>query len=138
MTEEIRQKFECLQEAQIKYNIVYGEAAYCLGYSDGEKVGMEKGADGNHTILTVRDMSYLITMYEAIRKMNKTLLGKFELHTKDEGVLGALECVMDVIDSGMAEQYKLLGEAEAAKIGSVLNDDTLLPGEKAKILLGHA
>lgn len=97
---------------------------------------MNNETDEIKTVLTVRDMSYLITIYEAVKKLDEILLGKFELHTKDEGVLGALECVMNVIDSGVAEQYKLPEEEEDAKIVDILNDDTLTPAEKAKILLG--
>lgn len=95
---------------------------------------MNNETDEIKTVLTVRDMSYLITIYEAVKKLDEILLGKFELHTKDEGVLGALECVMNVIDSGVAEQYKL--PEEDTKIVDILNDDTLTPAEKAKILLG--
>lgn len=53
MTPESKDKFEHFREIQTLYDIVYGETAYCLGYSDGIEAGMEKGADGKHTILSV-------------------------------------------------------------------------------------
>lgn len=132
MTEELRQKFEYLEEAQILYDIAYGETAYSLGYSDGIEVGVEKGIDGKNTILSVKDMANLIIAYDAIRKMNKSLLGGFELCKKEERIL---ECIFDVIDNGIAIEYKLLGEEGLAKVVSILNDNTLTPEKRAKKLL---
>lgn len=136
MTPESKDKFEHFREIQTLYDIVYGETAYCLGYSDGIEAGMEKGADGKHTILSVEDMSYMIIAYDAIREMNKLLLGKYEIHNSDEGTLGALECIFDVIDHGVTTEYRLLNEEDMAKAESILNDNTLTPERRAKILLG--
>ena len=136
MTPESKDKFEHFREIQTLYEIVYGKAAYSLGYSDGLETGMEKGADGKHTILSVEDMSYMITAYDAIKEINKTLLGKFELHNGDSGALGALKCIFDVIDHGVTTQYRLLNEEDTANAVSILNNDTLTPEKRAKILLG--
>lgn len=78
----------------------------------------------------------MITAYDAIREMNKILLGKYEIHNSDEGTLGVLECIFDVIDHGITTEYRLLNEEDTAKAESILNDNTLTPKRRAKILLG--
>ena len=136
MTPESKDKFEHLRDMQTLYEIAYGQTAYSLGYSDGVEAGMEKGAEGKHTILTVEDMSDMVTAYDAIKKINETLLGTFEPHNKPKGALGALECILDVIAHGMTAQYRLLREEDAPKVENILNNDMLTPEQRAKILLG--
>lgn len=136
MTPESKDKFEHLREMQTLYDIAYEKTAYSLGYSDGVEVGIEKGADGKHTILSVEDMSYMVTAYDAIKEINKTLLGKFELHYKPKGTLGALECILDVIGHRMTAQYRLLSDEDTPKVENKLNNDTRTPEQRAKILLG--
>lgn len=136
MTPEGKEKFEHFREMQTLYDIAYGQTAYSLGYSDGVEAGMEKGADGTHTILSVEDMSHMVTAYDAIKEINQTLLGKFEPHNKPKGALGALECILDVIAHGMTAQYRLLSEEDTLKVENILNNDTRTPEQRAKILLG--
>lgn len=136
MTPEGNDKFEHLRDVQTLYDIAYGQTAYSLGYSDGVEAGMEKGADGKHTILTVEDMAYMVTAYDAIKEINETLLGTFELHDKPKGALGALECILHVIGHGITAQYRLLSEEDMPKVENILNNDILTPEQRAKILLG--
>lgn len=136
-TPEIRHAYEYVEESLLKYNIAYGETAYCLGYSDGVENGMQRGADGKSTILSIKDMSYLVNAYDAIRKMSTTLLGKFELHTKEEGVMGALDCILDVIEHGVSKEYSCLEDDELTIVVDILNDDASTPEERAKRLLNY-
>ncbi len=96
---------------------------------------MERGADGKSTILSIKDMSYLVNAYDAIRKMSTTLIGKFELHTKEEGIMGALECILNVIDHGVSKEYRCLADDESTIVVDILNDDASTPEERAKRLL---
>lgn len=125
MSPEQKQAYEYMEEAYLKYICAYGEIAFSLGYSDGVEAGMEKKADGKSTILSVKDMAYLVAAYDAIK----------ELHYKDKGILGALQCILDVIDNGMSTRLKLLEEEKTEMTGRILNDDSRTPVERATTLL---
>ena len=125
MSPEQKQAYEYMEEAYLKYICAYGEIAFSLGYSDGVEAGMEKKADGKSTILSVKDMAYLVAAYDAIK----------ELHYKDQGILGALQCILDVIDNGMSTRRKLLEEEKTEMTGRILNDDSRTPVERATTLL---
>lgn len=125
MSPEQKQAYEYMEEAYLKYICAYGEVAFSLGYSDGVEAGMEKKADGKSTILSVKDMAYLVAAYDAIK----------ELHYKDKGILGALQCILDVIDNGMSTRRKLLEEEKTEMTGRILNDDSRTPVERATTLL---
>ena len=125
MSPEQKQAYEYMEEAYLKYICAYGEIAFSLGYSDGVEAGMEKTADGKSTILSVKDMAYLVAAYDAIK----------ELHYKDKGILGALQCILDVIDNGMSTRRKLLEEEKTEMTGRILNDDSRTPVERATTLL---
>lgn len=125
MSPEQKQAYEYMEEAYLKYICAYGEIAFSLGYSDGVEAGMEKKADGKSTILSVKDMAYLVEAYDAIK----------ELHYKDKGILGALQCILDVIDNGMSTRRKLLEEEKTEMTGRILNDDSRTPVERATTLL---
>ena len=125
MSPEQKQAYEYMEEAYLKYICAYGEIAFSLGYSDGVEAGMEKKADGKSTILSVKDMAYLVAAYDAIK----------ELHYIDKGILGALQCILDVIDNGMSTRRKLLEEEKTEMTGRILNDDSRTPVERATTLL---
>ena len=125
MSPEQKQAYEYMEEAYLKYICAYGEIAFSLGYSDGVEAGMEKKADGKSTILSVKDMAYLVAAYDAIK----------ELHYKDKGILGALQCILDLIDNGMSTRRKLLEEEKTEMTGRILNDDSRTPVERATTLL---
>ena len=125
MSPEQKQAYEYMEEAYLKYICAYGEIAFSLGYSDGVEAGMEKKADGKSTILSVKDMAYLVAAYDAIK----------ELQYKDKVILGALQCILDVIDNGMSTRRKLLEEEKTEMTGRILNDDSRTPVERATTLL---
>lgn len=125
MSPKQKQAYEYMEEAYLKYICAYGEIAFSLGYSDGVEAGMEKKADGKSTILSVKDMAYLIAAYDAIK----------ELHYNDKGILGALQCILDVIDNGMSTRRKLLEEEKTEMTERILNDDSRTPVERAITLL---
>lgn len=58
-------------------------------------------AEDSRTILSLKDMATLITIYDAIKKLNITLTGDIEIHTRNKGVLGTLGSIFDIIDNGV-------------------------------------
>ncbi len=113
----------------------YGMTAYHLGYSDGILTGNVK--TGGRTVFTLEDMCNLVIIYDAVKQLNITVLGSMEARSKNEGILGALDRVYDVIASGTGMEIKLSGgEEEAGFIGHVLDDRTKTAEERAKLLLG--
>ena len=112
----------------------YGMTAYHLGYSDGILTDTEDGKTGCRTVFTLGDMCNLVIIYDAVKQLNITVLGSMEARSKNEGILGALDRVYDIITSGAGTG--LPGDEEARFIGQVLNDRTKTAEERAKLLLG--
>lgn len=112
----------------------YGMTAYHMGYSDGILTGTEDGKTGGRTVFTLGDMCNLVIIYDAVKQLNITVLGSMEARSKNEGILGALDRVYDIITSGAGTG--LPGDEEARFIGQVLNDRTKTAEERAKLLLG--
>lgn len=73
---------------------------------------MEQEADGQTTILSLKDMGMLICIYDAVEKLRYTLFGCIEVHRKEDGILGVLDSVTDVIDHGVCAGIGLLEEDE--------------------------
>lgn len=137
MTKERWQAFDQLEDVLSKYTYLYGETAYRLGYSDGVLAGMEQEADGQTTILSLKDMETLIRIYDAVEKLHYTLFGCIEVHRKEDGILGVLDSVTDVIDHGVCAEIGLLGEDETyERIVCILDHDAMTPEERARRLLG--
>ncbi len=116
----------------------YGRTAYHLGYSDGILTGTEDGKAGNRTVFKLEDMCNLVIIYDAVKQLNITILGSVEARNREEGILGALDRVYDVIASGAGTGIKLSGdEEETSFIVQVLDDVAKTPEERAKLLLGR-
>lgn len=121
-----------------RYNYSYGETAYRLGYEDGVRAGMEQKAAGKRSMLSLEDMTDLVRMYDAVKRLNITLHGGNEYHEKDEGVLGALERVYYVIHNGIGYKLAFQGEDEAdGSITHILDHADGSPEKRAKMLLGE-
>ena len=137
---ESHEQFLSLQEVEdvfLEYNSAYGEAAYKRGYSDGVMIGMEQRPDRTKSTLTLGDMENLICVYDAIRQMEKTLLGKPYGHWENMNTSSVFERVFNIICSAASAKIKFWGEDKAIDfIIGVLSDDTMEMGEKAMKLLG--
>lgn len=132
-----KKTLETIDDAIADYMYIYGKAAYRLGYSDGILTGAEKGNCGRKTVFTLEDMYSMVVMYDAVKKLNITMLGSMEARCKEEGVLGAIDRVCDVIVNGAGAEIKLQEEDEAAGfIERVLDDTTKTAQERARLLLG--
>ena len=63
------------EDAWTKYNIVYGEQSYRLGFEDCVQIAKEHEIRVKGSVLSVEDMAHLVYMYDAVKKLNKLLLG---------------------------------------------------------------
>ncbi len=137
-SDECWKAFDRLEEEWSKYNIRYGEESYHLGVEDGIQLAHEKEIRANGSVLDVQDMTHLVYMYDSIRKLNKLLLGKWEIHGRDGGVLRELDRVCDVIEHGVCAKIRLRGEDEMyERLSDILDDTGTAPEERAKLLTGQ-
>lgn len=109
--------------------------------SEGMNIALGSGThdqarEETRSIISVKDMTTLVMIYDAVKELNTVLYGGLEIHRKCDGIMGILESISDVIDSGLCEEIKLLGDEKSAeKMAYILDADTT-PEEKAKQLLG--
>ena len=136
MTKKQWLAFDNVESIFLNYSVAYGEAAYRLGFSDGIQIGMEQKFDERKSFLTFEDMTRLISVYDAVRKLKKVLLGSVDEHWEEAGALRVFEQIFDVINSATSAKIKFLGDEMIDKIISILNDETMRPEERAKQLLG--
>lgn len=121
-----------------RYNYAYGEVAYRLGYEDGIRVGMEKKAAGKRSMLSLKDMTDIVRIYDAVKLLNITLFGHNEYHEKEEGVLGVLDRVYHIIHNGSGCMLEFLGDDESDERITYILDRIDEPSEiRAKMLLGE-
>ncbi|MCI8507680.1 MAG: hypothetical protein HFJ06_03805 [Lachnospiraceae bacterium] len=136
MTNEQWHAFDDIEDAFLAYNAICIEAAYKLGYEDGILVGMEQMPDGRKSVLSLEDMTHLISVYDSIRQLKKVLLGRMNEHWEDDGAFSVFERVFDVIYNAASAKIQFLEDDEAIKIISdVLADESMESKEKARQLL---
>ena len=129
--------YDRLEDEWSKYNIVYGEESYRLGYEDGVQTASERDIRAKGSVLSVRDMTHLIYVYDAVKKLNQFLLGEWEIHNREDGILEDLDRVCDVIEDGVCAEIRLRGEDEMYEcLTDILDNLELEPEERAKRLAG--
>ena len=137
-SDECWKAFDRLEEEWSKYNIRYGEESYRLGIEDGIQLASETEIRANGSVLDVKDMTHLVYVYDSIRKLNKLLLGEWEVHGRDGGVLRELDRVCDVIGHVVCAEIRLRGEDEMYEyLSDILDDVGKAPEERAKLLTGQ-
>ena len=116
--------YDRLEDEWTKYNILYGEEAYRLGFQDGVRLASEKEIRAKGSVLDVQDMTHLVYMYDSIRKLNKLLLGEWEIYGRDGGVLRELDRVCDVIEHGICAEIRLRENDEMyGRLVNILDDE---------------
>ena len=134
-SDECWKAFDRLEDEWGKYNIRYGEESYRLGFEDGVQLASEKKMRAKGSVLDVKDMTHLVYVYDAIRKLNKLLLGEWEIHGRDGGVLRELDRVCDVIEHGICAEIRLRENDEMyGRLVNILDDEEKAPEERAKLL----
>lgn len=137
MTHEQWLALQKVEDIFLEFNSSYGEVAYRKGLSDGILIGVEQKVDGRKSVLSLEDMTNLISVYDAVRQLKKVFLGRMDEHWEDAGVFSVFEYVFNIIDNATCSKIKFLGEDEAIEIViGVLADETMKPEEKARKLLG--
>lgn len=137
-SDECWKAFDRLEEEWGKYNIRYGEESYRLGFEDGVQLASEREIRAKGSVLDGTDMAHLVSIYDAVKKLNKLLLGEWEIHGRDGGVLEELDRVCDVIEHGVCAEIRLRGEDEMyERLADILDDAEKAPEERAKLLAGQ-
>lgn len=134
-SDECWKAFDRLEDEWSKYNIRYGEESYRLGFEDGVQLASEREIRAKGSVLDVKDMTHLVSVYDAIKKLNKLLLGEWEIYGRDGGTLQELDRVCDVIEHGVCAEIRLRGEDEMYEcLADILDDSEAPPEERAKKL----
>jgi len=76
------------------------------------QLASERQIRAKGSVLDFKDMTHLVYVYDAIKKLNKLLLGAWEIHGRDGGVLQELDRVSDVSEHGVCAEFRLRGEDE--------------------------
>ena len=138
MSKKCWKLYDRLEGEWTKYNIRYGEESYRLGFEDGVQLASERGIRAKGSVLDDKDMAHLVSVYDAVKKLNKLLLGEWEIHGRDGGVLEELDRVCDVIEHGVCAEIRLRGEDEMyERLADILDDAEKAPEERAKLLAGQ-
>lgn len=135
MTSEGWKLYDALEETFIDNNILYSQAAYKLGYSDGYSIGQEQKPEGR--TLSLEDMTNLIAVYDCVQKLKEILLGdKEEYWEGGRGGFTVFESIYSIIEHAATAEIRLLGEDECSeRVTDILNKKTTAE-ERAKLLLG--
>ena len=127
--------YDKLESEWIQYNSLYGEEAYLLGVEDGVQIATERQIRMKKSVLSVKDMTHLIYVYDAIKELNMVLLGAWGIYGRSDGVMGVLNRVLDIIENGVCSEIKLLGKDESFEyLYKILDDQEITPEKRAKRL----
>lgn len=138
MSEKCWKLYDTLENEWSKYNIKYGEESYRLGFEDGVQIASEREIRAKGSVLSFRDMTHLIYLYDAVKKLNMFLLGEWDNYDRDRGELKELDRVCKVIENGACAEIRLQGEDETYEcLTDILDNSEIAPEERAKMLTGY-
>ena len=138
MTEKCWKLYDTLENEWTKYNIKYGEESYRLGFEDGVQIASEREIRAKGSVLSFQDMTHLIYLYDAVKKLNMFLLGEWDNYDRDRGTLKELDRVCKVIEDGACAEIRLRGEDENYEcLTDILDNSGIAPEERAKMLTGY-
>ena len=130
--------YDALENEWTKYNIQYGEEAYRLGFEDGVQIASEREIRAKGSVLSFQDMTHLIYLYDAVKKLNMFLLGEWDNYDRDRGTLKDLDRVCKVIENGACAEIRLRGEDETYEcLTDILDNSEIPPEERAKMLTDY-
>ena len=66
--------------------------------------------------LSMEDMVHIIYIYDAVKKLNLIMLGEDGVYDKEEGILGTLGRICDLVYNGASCKLWLIGEDEAGEM----------------------
>ena len=127
--------YDRLEDEWTKYNILYGEEAYRLGFQDGVQTASEREIRAKGSVLSFTDMTHLVYLYDAVKKLNVFLLGEWDNYDRDCGTLKELDWVCKVIENGACAEIRLRGEDDAYEcLTDILDNAGIALEERAKML----
>lgn len=137
LSEKDKTLFERMDDAWSEYSSVYGEEAYRMGFEEGVQLAAERTIRVKGSVLSAGDMTHLVYVYDAIKKLNELLLGTWDIHDRECGILEELDRVCDVIESGVCAEMRLLGEDEMhERLEDILDNSEMTSKERAERLVG--
>lgn len=119
-----------------KTNCIYSEEAYKLGFEDGILIGIEKEPDGRKSVLSLKDMTAMVFVYDAVQELKKVMLGSEKEYWEEGGMLAVFESVYDIIESATCAEIRLMGEDECSDRVTEILDKKVGAEARAKQLLG--
>lgn len=129
-------KAYCQYEEELsKTNCIYSEEAYKLGFEDGVLVGLEKEPDGRKSVLSLEDMTVMVSVYDSVQKLKETMLGGKSEYWKKSGVLATLESIYDIVEHAACAEIRLMEDEVAERVTDIL-DREIAAEDRAKLLLG--
>lgn len=135
MSKKCWKLYDTLENEWTKYNIMYGEESYRLGVEDGVQIASERGIRVQGSVLSFKDMTHLIYLYDAVKKLNMFLVGEWEIYDRDSGILKELDRVCKVIENGACAEIRLRGEDEMFEcLTDILDNSEITPEGRAKML----
>lgn len=134
--EGVLKAYDKYEEELSKTNCIYSEEAYKLGFEDGISIGMEKEPDGRKSVLSLEDMTAMVSVYDAVQNLKTTMLGNRKEYWEEGGVLAVFDSVYDIIEYAACAEIRLMGEDEAAERVTDILDREMTAEERAKELLG--
>ena len=138
MSEKCWKLYDRLEDEWTKYNILYGEESYRLGFEDGMQIASEKKIRAKGSVLSFQDMTHLIYLYDAVKKLNVFLLGEWDNYDRDNGTLKELDRVCKVIEDGACAEIRLRGEDENYEcLTDILDNSEIATEERAKMLTDY-
>lgn len=125
------------EEELSKTNCIYSEESYKLGFEDASGLmGMEKEPDGRKSVLSLKDMTALVAIYDSVKELKGTMLGSKEEYWEEGGVLAVFESVQDILRNSACAEIRLMGQDEAFERLINILGRKATPEERAKELLG--
>lgn len=138
MSKKCWELYDRLEDEWTKYNILYGEESYRLGFEDGMQIASEREIRAKSSVLSFQDMTHLIYLYDAVKKLNMFLLAEWDNYDRDSGVLKELDRVCKVIEDGACAEIRLRGEDETYEcLTDILDNSGIAPEERAKMLTDY-
>ncbi|HBI61384.1 MAG TPA: hypothetical protein DDY31_09260 [Lachnospiraceae bacterium] len=123
------------EEELSKTNCIYSEEAYKLGFEDGISIGMEKEPDGRKSVLSLEDMTAMVSVYDSVQVLKEAMLGSRKEYWEEGGVLAVFDSVYDIVEHAVCAEIWLLGDEAAERVTEILDREEAAE-ERAKLLLG--
>lgn len=101
------------------------------------RLASEKEIRAKGYVLDVQDMTHLVYLYDAVKKINMFLLVEWDNYDRKSGILKELDRVYKVIEDGVCAEIRLRGEDELFEcLTDILDNWKAVPEERAKVLTG--